>query len=171
MAHLKCDPRLHPSACPTSVDYRDTSFFQTPTIGSQPPQLPDPSTVLEKLPGVTSGVVTFKDLSLVVKFGTPSELTVDEAQAIRAVGGTFSMDQVPVPELFGWRTQSGKSFIYRGLISGEQLRDSWKDLTRHEKRFISFQLGQIFAALRALSLSQSSIFIGLQFISCVPNVK
>ena len=138
-------------------------------MGLSPPRLPDPSTVLEKLPYNSSGIVTFEDLRLVVKFGPPEEVKPDEAQAIRAIRGTFSTDQVPVPELFGWRTQGGLNFIYMSLIPGERLKDSWKDLTRDEKWSISLQLGQIIAAMRILSLNPPRTFIGLQIISRVSH--
>ncbi|EXJ77067.1 hypothetical protein A1O3_10225 [Capronia epimyces CBS 606.96] len=67
-------------------------------------------------------------------------------------------DQVPVPEVFGWRIRHDRVFIYMELISGTTLQKCWNDLNLSEKDSLCEQLSQILSSLR--QLKQRNEFIG-----------
>lgn len=119
---------IHLSSLPDisnpEMDFYETSFFR-PASSTSPsgpsPQLPPPSLVLETGKGRGSRVVKFEHLNFVVKFGPPSKVKLEEAQAMWAIGHLFPAKEVPVPELFGWRVDQGQNFIYMSLIKGPTL--------------------------------------------------
>ncbi|KAI1642837.1 kinase-like protein [Daldinia loculata] len=136
----------------TSMDFHDSTFFQTSIPGAPVPELPTPAAVLEASSHRSSarGIVRFDDLNLFVKYGPPSYVRVEEALALRAVNKAFPDKQVPTPELFGWRVDGGKIFIYMGLVQGPTVSRSWETLTREDKESICEQLGQIIKHLRRI---------------------
>jgi aminoglycoside phosphotransferase len=106
-------------------------------------------------------VVKFHHLDLVVKFGDQSRLRLEEALAMRAIRRMFPGNEVPVPEVFGWKAHQGQNFIYMSLIRGPTMRDAWPSLTESDKTSICDQLGGIVAALRRLHQAPSDSFIGM----------
>ena len=106
-------------------------------------------------------VVRFEDMNLVVKLGDPSRVRLEEALALKAVKQAFPGNEVPVPELFGWRVADNVNFIYMSYVPGLTLRDSWPSLTFAEKESICSQLSGIVDNLRRVKQSTPTPFIGM----------
>lgn len=90
---------------PSHLDFRDTSFFTGPNV-----HLPSPTDVLKQQAcnPQRHNIVFFEDLGLAVKFGTHPRVHLDEALTMRALWEAFPRHEVPVPEVFGWRTEDIK---------------------------------------------------------------
>lgn len=149
-----------PSASLLSYDNLKSSFFQTRSALGSAPRLPSPGEVLQRNAGEGYGVIKYEELNLVVKYGSPSELRVEGAVAMHAIQQAFSRDDIPVPELFGWRTYDRKSFIYMELLPGTTLSQTWSDLTEVEKVLIARELKQIVANLRSIKPPRDLNHIG-----------
>lgn len=141
------------------VNFHDTSFFRQGHLA-----LPTPATVLAQSTNKSDSVVTFEDLNLVVKFGSlrsQNPVSLDEAQAMRAIRHAFTHEEVPVPEVFGWRRYGDQNFIYMSLIGGKTLREAWDTLDISDKKAICAQLKQIVTSLRSASHDKSEkVMIG-----------
>ena len=141
------------------MDFHDTSFFQ-----SGGGSLPTPDEVLELnhlVVGGGRGTVRFEHLNLVVKAGAADYLRLEEAQTLRAMWKAFPAGEVPVPEIFGWRTVGGQNFIYMSLIPGETLRDAWDSLSHTERLSIRDQLSKVVGKLRTISPPTTDWVIGM----------
>lgn len=152
-------PKL-PDISQPEMDFYESSFFRPATSTSPTPQLPPPALVREKTKTRAVRVVNFEHLNLVVKFGSPSRVKLEEAQAMWAIGQMFPVKDVPVPELFGWRVDKGENFIYMSLIKGPTLGEAWPLLTNEEKTSICGQLNQMVASLRRIQQPSPQPFIG-----------
>ncbi|ROT39297.1 kinase-like protein [Sodiomyces alkalinus F11] len=154
------DVRLLPDISKPVRDFRESSFFRSASSSSPTPQLPPPAIVRKE--GQVQGrkTVKFEHLNLVVKFGDPSWVRLEEAQALRAIGQLFPAKEVPVPELFGWRVDEGQNFIYMSLIHGPTLGEGWSLLNQEEKKSICGQLSEIVASLRRIQQPSTRPFIG-----------
>ncbi|KND87421.1 hypothetical protein TOPH_07925 [Tolypocladium ophioglossoides CBS 100239] len=153
------DISLLPDISKPVMDFYETSFFR-PASGSSPtPQLPPPALVRKESQAQGLKTVKFEHLNLLVKFGDPSRVRLEEAQAIRAIGRLFPAKEVPVPELFGWRVDQGQNFIYMSLIEGPTLWEIWPSLTQEEKKSICGQLSQIVASFRRIQQPSPHPFI------------
>ncbi|KAK9425948.1 putative Kinase-like domain-containing protein [Seiridium unicorne] len=130
-----------PDKSKAEIDFLGTSFFRSDK--PDPPQLPAPGAILEQYPDLEGGVVK-----------------LEEAQTMRAVRHAFLNDEVPVPEVFGWRKYGEKNFIYVSLIHGDTLREAWPKLIEADKESICDGLAHIVSALRQVSQGSSDIFIG-----------
>jgi hypothetical protein len=144
-----------PDISATEMDFRDTSFFQA--CGSPTPQLPSPSVVRQTGRGK---IAVFEHLNLLVKMGHPTRVPLEEALTMRAVRKAFSNNEVPVPEVFGWRVSDGDNFIYMSLVRGPTLREAWTTLTYTDKESICKQLAGIVTHLRLLRHNSPYPFIG-----------
>ncbi|KAE8370939.1 kinase-like protein [Aspergillus caelatus] len=71
---------------------------------------------------VTSPPVIFEELKLFVKWGIA--VSVSEAQCLYVVR-RFLRDHVPVPEVYGWRTDRDEIFIYMEYREGPTLEKVW----------------------------------------------
>jgi hypothetical protein len=109
-------------------------------------------------------IVKYNHLNLVVKFGDPSWVRLEEAQAMRVIIQLFQAQEVPVPELFGWRVDQGQSFTYMSLINGPTLGEAWPPLTSAEKNSICSQLSQTVTVLRRIKQHSSYAFISVFFL-------
>ena len=156
---------MHASALPvmteTAVDFRDTSFFQcpqggNPSAGSR--QLPAPDEVRVKSNG--QRIVKFEQLGLVVKFGLPPVVTLVEARNMQTIRHMFPNNEIPVPEIFGWRVELGQVYIYMSLIPGLTLGKIYPSLIDSEKEMICRQLRSVVAALKSVRQEPSDQFIG-----------
>lgn len=158
------DVRLLPDISRPVRDFRETSFFRSASSSSPTPQLPAPAAVRKE--GQVQGrtIVKFEHLNLVVKFGDPSCVRLEEAQALRAMAQLFPDKEVPVPELFGWRFDDGENFIYMGLIDGPTLEERWSFLNEEEKKSICGQLSDIVASLRRIQQPSARPLIGMSFL-------
>ena len=115
MAHLVFDGPLLPEA-PMSATY----FVRATNLPIRC-DLPTPAEV--RVPGRFLGIVLFEDLGIYVKFGDPSRVKIEEAQAMRAISQTFPNHQIPVPELYAFRVFERLNFIYMSLIPGLTMKD------------------------------------------------
>lgn len=134
------------------MDFTDSSFFQA-GIGRS---LPDPPNVDTD----HQGILVVSEMRLLIKFGP--YVTIDEAIAMRAVRKRLG-HQVPVPEVFGWRSRQDRVLIYMELVSGTTLEERWDDLNLSEKDSLCEQLSQILLSLR--QLKQRDTFIGRRFFT------
>ncbi|KAB8259852.1 kinase-like domain-containing protein [Aspergillus pseudonomiae] len=98
-------------------------------------------------PYVSPPPVIFENMRLFVKWG--SSVRVSEAQCLYAIR-RFLRDNVPVPEVYGWRTDGDEKFIYMEYTEGQTL----------EKVSICQELRTIVDNLRRLEQDPSDPFIG-----------
>ncbi|KAL2014878.1 hypothetical protein VTN00DRAFT_2403 [Thermoascus crustaceus] len=152
-------PRIYPSMLPdganAEMDFRDTSFFKVND------QLPTPAQVRAMSNGadethVHPPPVIFEDLNLLVKFG--QYVYIAEAQCLWAIRRVLH-DEVPVPEVFGWRVDDGMVFIYMELIRGDTLKDRWNSLSVADRAAVCDQLKRIVTSLRRVK-QDTDQFIG-----------
>lgn len=160
--------RLTPEMLPIgdSVIFHDSTFFSRfPDRGT----LPLPHDVraehlrtpgLKKYETRNPPLVRYTQLNLVVKFG--SEVTIAEGQCLWALRKLLSNGPycVPVPEIYGWRTDGDQVFIYQELVTGVTLADRWNGLEDEEKKHIVQKLKDMVHGLRLLQQDPSDVFIG-----------
>lgn len=166
-----------PGYVPTSAnfDVRTSSFFRYHD------QLPTPAEVRSQARAqwqagthwgwkeriVTDGynahpvpaVFEYKESSLFVKWG--SSARISEAQALYAIRNSCG-NSVPVPEIYGWRTDGDEMFLYMEAIHGSTLEDAWPGLKDNERSQIATELRNILYSLRQLKQDPSDRFIGKQ---------
>lgn len=123
-------------------------------------QLPTPMAVRKKGEPGRLKVVKFEEINLVVKFGPPSVVRLEEAQVMIALRKAFSMEEIIIPEVFGWRVDQGENFIYMSLIRGMTLGEGWQSLTHADKESIRDQFSRIVMALRRLTPELSDLYVG-----------
>lgn len=165
MSNNKGCIRLTPSMIPKYLNFddRDSSFFR------KWDELPSPKDVqaqaeAQRLVGfnpnprrdyqsavpsfVKPQPAVFADMGLLVNWGRTERIS--EAQTIFALRRVW-YDLVPVPELYGWRTDGDLKYIYMEYIRGQTLEQAWDDLEPDDKVSISRELRTIWANLRRLS--------------------
>lgn len=142
------------------IDFRETSFFQNSTGRNH--ELPSTFEVDEreaKSPG--RGVTIFEEMDLVVKSGHRQHGRLEEALTMRALRKAFPNGEVPVPEVFGWRTIGDSEYIYMSLVPGVRLFDAWDSIPAEDKSSVCDQLEKIQMELQKLK-HPSGTFIGKQ---------
>jgi aminoglycoside phosphotransferase len=102
-------------------------------------------------------VFEFKEISLFVKWG--SEVQISEGQTLYAIRNSCGMS-VPVPEIYGWRTDGDEMFLYMEAIRGRTLEDAWPGLAEDERLRIAIELRIILNNLRQLKQDPLDRFIG-----------
>ncbi|KAK4105783.1 hypothetical protein N658DRAFT_483201 [Parathielavia hyrcaniae] len=140
-------------------DFLDSSFFRSLDHGTHSGKLPSPQAVLEAS-GARRGVWRFQELGVLVKYGHYSHLHLEEALALRFVNKMLLADEVPAPEVFGWKTAGERNFIYMELMPGERLRDAWETFSQADKESVSHQLEKIVKNLRSVEQDTADQFIG-----------
>lgn len=149
---------------PSHLEFRDTSFFKSPNSN-----LPSAAEVLQRH-GEDSesfyGIAIFQELGLLVKFGQPSHVHLDNALTMRALWQAFPNRDIPVPEVFGWTSENNKNFIYMSLVPGKTLYEVWTTLSPSEKESICKDLGSIQGCLRRLRPESEETFIGMPVSAC-----
>lgn len=142
------------------AEFRDTTFFR---IHGSTRNLPTPEEVRAKVSGRWQGgrlpPVVFQDLGLIVKFGR--HVTTAEAQCLLLIKKHLK-DEVPVPEVYGWRTESDGVFIYMQYMEGIELRRRWGEFSGAERLDVCLQLRNIMLALRRFKQDPHDVFIGEQ---------
>ncbi|GAM90437.1 hypothetical protein ANO11243_084800 [Dothideomycetidae sp. 11243] len=138
-----------PDITQPSMDFQDTSYFQT--TSDSVPTLPSPTEVCRYQPDVRQGVAIIKSLGLIVKYGHRSRVKLEEAQTLRALSRAVPHELLPVPEVFGWRVQGERHFLYMSLVDGGTLRESWPTLADSERRGICGQLARVVSTLRRMT--------------------
>lgn len=138
------------------VEFRETSFFS-----NNDSKLPSPSEVYDRQ-GQYSGsrIAIFKELNLVVKLGSQRDGRLEEALTMQALRKTFPGGEVPVPEIYGWKTYNGRQFIYMSLVPGVSFSQAWDELKAEDKVSICHQLGGIQSHLLRLSQDAPEEFVG-----------
>lgn len=159
MVHLTYDSSLDANPIPNAIDFLETQFFREHESGSSR-QLPEPATLRALRPGQHSGNVVFEDLGLFVKFGQDHKVSIEEAQTMQAMRRAFPGNEIPLPELFGWRRRDGINFIYMSLVAGTTLESAWPTLTEEEKASITDQLRNMIDLLRSIEQNHTEPFIG-----------
>ena len=89
-----------PDISQPEYDFLDSSFFQDDATR----QLPTPAFIFDHRPYGGRGVEKFEELGLAVKYGPSDYLRLEEAQTLYAIRKAFPNAEIPVPEVFGWRT-------------------------------------------------------------------
>jgi len=145
-----------PDGSARDMDFVDSSFFKDPSK-----RLPTPAEVRAQSTDLYVNPqpqpVIFEDSKVLVKF-RPC-VTTAEAQCLWMIRRAFG-DEVPVPEIFGWRVDEDYVFIYMELIQGQTLLDRWDELDALNKRSLCDQLCQIINSLRRLEQDPSDQYIG-----------
>ena len=143
-----------PDTSKAERDFVKSSFFKPPGR-----KLPTPAHV-KSLDITKQGIVMFPGMQLVVKFGP--RVTVEEAVTMWAIRKLFD-HQIPVPELFGWRSFQNEIFIYMELIQGVTMKQRWSDpgVSDSDRLSLCKQLRQMVSSLRQLQHVSSDMFIGM----------
>lgn len=163
--------QLTPSEIPNSpnFDVKDSSFF------TKWSHLPSPEGVraqakAQHLAGinpdkrkvyngfhVTPPPVLFEDMGPFVKWGIDTQLS--EARCLYAIRG-FIGDIVPVPEVYGWRTDGDERFIYMGHVQGQKLEQVWDTMEPDERSVVCYELRASLEKLRQVEQDPLDPFIG-----------
>ncbi|KAI7780869.1 hypothetical protein LA080_015436 [Diaporthe eres] len=80
-----------------TLDFRDTFFFTSANSN-----LPSAADVLQRHAEDSEsphGIAIFKELALMVKFGKPSHVYLDNALTMRALWQAFPNREIPVPKM------------------------------------------------------------------------
>ncbi|KAK3302594.1 uncharacterized protein B0T15DRAFT_487659 [Chaetomium strumarium] len=139
-----------PDVSLTQYDFLDSSFFRTEDDGAPiHRRLPSPQEVLDAsgVPSGYDGVRHFPEFEgpgLLVKFGHPSRVSLEEALALRST------------------RDSGheSNFIYMSFLLGQTLREVWETLSHEDNASVTQQLADIAGRLRSVELSSTIPFIG-----------
>ena len=153
--------RQLPDVSEPQMNFLGSSFFKNYSLHD----LPDPSTVKQLAPAGKSLTkpppVVFENLGLIVKYGP--FVTKTEAQNLWLIRHALC-DEVPVPEVYAWRTHGSEVFIYMQFIQGATLRSQWDSLNTTEKTSVCNQIKDIMIALRGLKQDPAEQFIGIVYI-------
>ena len=171
--------RLTESMIPSSLnfDVKDSSFFRKWS------QLPSPEEVcaraqIQHLTGVNpdprktlsiDGVslrkpppVLFEEMELFIKWGVDARIS--EAQCLYAIRRYLKGD-VPVPEVYGWRTDGNEKYIYMEYVQGKTLEQVWDVMEPDDKATICHELRIPFQCLRQLDQDPLDTFVGANVYS------
>ncbi len=147
-------------------DFVHSSFFRRPDGADTGCKLPSPQEVLAASgvqPG-DKGVWRFPERGLLVKFGHPSRLRLEEALTLRVINQLLPTHQIPAPEVFGWKSTHGpgceSNFIYMSLLPGLTLEAAWETLSHEDKTSVAQQLAAIVKCLRAVERDPADQVIG-----------
>ncbi|KAF1842869.1 uncharacterized protein K460DRAFT_314583 [Cucurbitaria berberidis CBS 394.84] len=150
-----------PDASQTQMDFQDSTWFKTHGLTRS---LPSPEDVRARCPAPTldnpKPIVRYEELDLLVKFG--DRVRVSEAVCLRAIKQLFG-NQVPVPEIYGWRVEGQHVFIYMQLIHGPTLLERWATMSYEDRQSVCSHLHVILHYLRLTKQDSSNEFIG-QFL-------
>ncbi|KAI2616743.1 kinase-like domain-containing protein [Hypoxylon sp. NC1633] len=143
-----------------NMTFPESAFFK-----SNRTSLPSPAEVREESLRVRGSItkssrpppVLFKEMGLIVKYG--SEITIAEAQCL-VFFNRYMKDQVPTPELLGWRRDGDETFIYMELVEGETMEDAWPTLDQQDQDAICEQLRTCVEAWRTLRQETEPYYIG-----------
>ncbi|KAF1346953.1 kinase-like domain-containing protein, partial [Delphinella strobiligena] len=136
------------TSIPTSKNatFPESSFFKTH------PTLPSPSEVRTQsllTPGPKPSIAIFSAMKLVVKFGNCAYASIAEGQCMYMIARTFGKT-VPVPEIFGWKTDGNETFVYMKLVKGVTLEKAWDSLSCAQRTGICRELRGMLDTLRGL---------------------
>ncbi|KAL4811874.1 phosphotransferase enzyme family protein [Aspergillus spinulosporus] len=98
-----------------------------------------------------------EELGLFVKWGSSVQLS--EAHCLYAVRQTLKGD-VPVPEVYGWRTEGNEKYIYMEYVNGISLEQAWPIMGQEDKAGVCRELRTIYQRLRQVEQDPEDPFIG-----------
>lgn len=87
-------------------------------------------------------------------------ISIAEGQCLWAIQ-QFLRNNVPVPEIYGWREDGDETFIYMELIDGDTLQERWTSLSSVDRVRLCEELREIIMSLRRLEQSPGEKFIGM----------
>lgn len=150
---------------PDQPDYTvaESSFFH---VHEALPTLHEVRHQAQLRPGPKKSIAVFPDLKLLVKFGP--NVKIAEAlnlQAIRQILG----DDVPTPELYGWRSDGPLVYIYMQLIPGVTLESRWDTLTDEDRAYACSQLRDMLRQIRTARQDGSKAFISITLQMSQPD--
>jgi aminoglycoside phosphotransferase (APT) family kinase protein len=97
-------------------------------------------------------------MNMLVKWGRTEHIS--EAQTLFALRRLLN-GLVPVPEVYGWRTDGDVKYIYMEYTRGLTLEQAWDKLEPDDKVSISRELRTICDNLRRLEQDPSDPFVGM----------
>ncbi|KAF4224821.1 hypothetical protein CNMCM6457_008882 [Aspergillus fumigatiaffinis] len=168
MANNEGPVLLTPSMLPDSLnfDVKDSSFFSKWHELPLPQDVqaqhlagvnPDGETHPTAFPDPRPPPVVFEDMDLLVKWG--KKVKISEALTLFALCRLLN-GCVPVPEVYGWRTDGDIKYIYMEYIRGQTLEEAWGKLESNDKVSICRGLRIICDNLRRLEQDPSDPFVG-----------
>lgn len=101
--------------------------------------------------------VVFEDMGLFVKWG--SSARISEALTLLALR-QYLNSRVPIPEVYGWRTDGDEKYIYMEYIRGQTLEQAWDIMEPDDRVMICRELRTICDNLRQLDQDPSDTFVG-----------
>ncbi|ELR09972.1 hypothetical protein VC83_06374 [Pseudogymnoascus destructans] len=159
---MPANPQIHATGLPDGrelkMDFLESSFFKN----NGPNRcLPMPAEV-RALSGTNQAMpqplpVIFEHINLIVKFGP--HVAIAEAQCLWVIKRVLC-DEVPVPEVYGWRVDGRDVFIYMQYVRGERLKDRWDSLSIADKTSVCDQIREITTSLRQVEQDPNDSFIG-----------
>ncbi|KAF2438884.1 kinase-like protein [Karstenula rhodostoma CBS 690.94] len=99
----------------------------------------------------------FESMNLYVKWGC--EMRIAEGQTLYAMRHYLG-NAVPVPEIYGWRTDGDQVFLYMEAISGRTLEQCWPEMEEDDRLRICRELRAMCDAMRQLKQDPSDTFVG-----------
>jgi aminoglycoside phosphotransferase (APT) family kinase protein len=87
-----------------------------------------------------------------------SSVQISEAQSLFAVH-QFLKGDVPVPEVYGWRTEGNEAYIYMEYVNGQSLEQAWPSMGYEDKAGICRELRTIFQRLRQVEQDPEDLFV------------
>lgn len=85
-----------------------------------------------------------------------------EGQCLYAVRH-FLKGGVPVPEIYGWRTDGGEVFLYLQLLRGQTLEQAWEAMGMEDRVRVCQELRTCLSSLRRLEQDPVDPFVGKAF--------
>ena len=99
----------------------------------------------------------FESIGVFVKWG--SHIRIAEGHSLYAIRQHLE-NAVPVPEIYGWRTDGNEVFLYMEAISGKSLEQSWPEIEENDRSRICRDLRIMVDTVRQLKQDPSDSFIG-----------
>jgi hypothetical protein len=90
-------------------------------------------------------------------------MRIAEGQTLYAIRHHLK-DIVPVPEVYGWRTDQGELCLY--IMSGRTLEQAWQEMDASNRLRICNELRTSFDGLREFQRSAVHKYIGKRSKSC-----
>lgn len=160
---MPANPQIHATGLPDGrelkMDFLESSFFKN----NGPNRcLPTPTEV-RALSGTNQArpqplPVIFEHLNLIVKFGP--HVAIAEAQCLWVIKRVLR-NEVPVPEVYGWRVDGRDVFIHMQYVRGETLKDQWDSLSFADKTSVCDHIREITTSLRQVEQDPNDSFIGM----------
>ncbi|EGP87049.1 uncharacterized protein MYCGRDRAFT_71790 [Zymoseptoria tritici IPO323] len=97
--------------------------------------------------------VIYPELHLLVKWG--EGVSIAEGQTFRFISRNLQAS-VPVPQIYGWKTDGNQTFLYMELVAGDTLSTRWPTLSSPEKDHICDELRTMLQSWRRIVQSPSA---------------